>query len=470
MAFMRRGLRQSSIGLLIVVLALVSAPGASGTSHLLPCVGGGIKTLQDAGNSSGTVLVTWQEVREGPDETCASSVAEAAIGSPATGFAESPISKPGVLARPTGVFLDHAGDGWIVGTQEKLTAFTRYGPIYRNSGAWLDFRPPGGAFRAPIALPAAHSDVEPFIVGDGAGTVLLGWNVAGRGAYLQWGDRTGGLSRPHFFRRLSISSLGIDDRGEALIAGQRTGGGKRAADVLISGRARGFSRPRLLARAPRTPPRQLVPSFVTPPLVRVGPEGQALVMWQLNPDPGPDEDTRMLVYRSPTGRLAKPIRYPYFRLPESENPGELETAAIDADGRAAFLVTEDFSAYLNTLTPDGHIDRLHQPLTPGKDLSFGFDETLAANAAGEFVAAWSRAGSIEYTQGREPTALPAAQTISTRRGAIDVGPLVTISQSGEATAVWERLLSLRPPEQAIEVQTLTAGATPVQIALHQPRR
>jgi hypothetical protein len=427
-----------------------------------------MKTLQDSGNSNGAVLVTWQEAREGSEETCASSVAEAAIGSPATGFIDTgPISKPGALARPTGVFIDDAGDGWIVGTRETFTGFIRYGPTYRDSGAWLAFRPAGGVFRAAVALAASSANVEPFLVGDGAGTVLVGWNVLGRGAYLQWGDPSGRLSAPQFFKGLSVSSLGIDDQGAALIAGQQTARAKRPVDLLISGRAGRFSRPRLLARAPRTPPRQETPATLSPPTVRVGPAGQALVMWQLNPDPGPHEEERMLAYRSPTGKLGKPIRYPYYQLPEAENPGELRLAALDGNGRAAFLVDEDFRAYLTTLTADGRIDQLREPLTPGKDLSLGV-ASVAANAAGEFVVAWTRGGSIEYTLGTEPTALPVAQAISTPPGATDLGALVTISQTGEATAVWPRLFSLTPREEAIEAQTLAPGATPVQIAFHKP--
>jgi hypothetical protein len=429
-----------------------------------------MKTLQDSGNSSGAVLVTWQEAREGSDETCASSVAEAAIGSPATGFADAgPVSKPGTLARPTGVFMDDAGDGWIVGTREVFKGFLRYGPIYRDSGAWLAFRPAGGAFRSPVALSASNTDVEPFIAGDGAGTVLVGWNIVGRGAYLLWGDSSGRLSAPHFFRGLQISSLGIDDRGAALIAGARTGHGVPRVDLLISGRGGRFSRPRVLARAPRTPPRQATPSTITPPTVRVGPGGQALVTWRVNARPETSEGAAMLAYRFPTGELAKPIRYPYYRLPESQNPGELRAAAVAGNGRAAFLVDEDFRAYLSVLTPDGRVDQLHQPLTPSRDLSL-LAGSLAANATGEFVAAWTRHDSIEYTLGNNLAALPAAQAISTPPAASDVEPLVTISQTGEAAAVWLRLLSLAPPEEAIEAQSLAPGAAPVQIALHKPLR
>lgn len=174
----------------------------------------------------------------------------------------------------------------------------------------------------------------------------------------------------------------------------------------------------------------------------------------------------MLAYRSPTGKLGKPIRYPYYRLPESENPGELRLAALDGNGRAAFLVDEDFRAYLTTLTADGRVDRLRQPLTPGKDLSLGV-ASVAANAAGEFVASWTRGGSIEYTLGIEPTARWPKRS-ALRPEATDFGALVTISQTGEAAAVWPRLFSLTPREEAIEAQTLTPGATPVQIAFHKP--
>jgi hypothetical protein len=426
-----------------------------------------MKTLQDSGNSSGTVLVTWQETRESSGETCASSVAEAAIGSPSAGFIDTgSISKPGVLAKPTGVFLDNAGDGWIVGTRVRFDGFVRYGPTYRDSGAWLAFRPAGGTFRAPVALPAANENVEPFIVGDAAGTVLVGWNTA-TGARLEWGGPSGRLSEPHFFKGLSLSSLGIDDRGAALIAGQRTERARRPVDQLISGRAGRFSRPRVLARVPRTPPQQETQATLSPPAVRVGPAGQALVMWALDPDPGPHGEERMLAYRSPAGKLGKPIRYPFHRLPEPENPGELRLAALDGNGRAAFLVEEDFRAYLTTLSPDGRPDRFHQPLTTGKDLSLG-GASLAANAAGEFVAAWTSRGSIDYTLGTEPTALPEAHTIGTPPGATDFGALVTIAQTGEATAVWPRLFSLTPREEAIEAQTLAPGAAPIQIAFHRP--
>lgn len=426
-----------------------------------------MKTLQDSGNSSGAVLVTWQEAREGSEETCASSVAEATIGSPATGFADAGlVSKPGALARPTGVFLDDAGDGWVVGTREKFTGFIRYGPTYRDSGAWLAFRPAGGAFRATVALPVSNADVEPFIAGDGAGTVLVGWN-AGRGAYLLWGDPSGKLSVPHFFRGIQISSLGIDDRGAALIAGARTRRGVPLVDLLISGRGGRFSRPRVLARPPRTPPDQVTPSTISPPTVRMGPGGQALVTWRVYPQPETAEPERMLAYRFPTGRLAKPIRYPFYRLPEPQNPGELRAAAVDGEGRAGFVVDEEGRAYLNTLTPGGQVERLHQPLTGARDLMMWVG-TLAANAGGEFAAAWTRGDSIEYTLGSDLTALPSPQALDTPPGAIDFEPLVTIGQTGKATVVWRRLFSLTPREEAIEAQSLTPGAAPVQIAFHKP--
>jgi hypothetical protein len=427
-----------------------------------------MKTLQDSGNAGGTVLIAWQETREGSGETCASSTAEAAIGSPATGFLDvGAVSKPGVLARPTGIFLDDAGDGWIVGTTEKFAGSSRYGPTYRDSGAWLAFRPAGGVFRAPVALTASTSVVEPFIAGDGAGTVLVGWNVLGKGAHLMWGSPSGQLSAPRVFHGLSVSSLGVDARGNALIAGQRTPRGERAEDLLIEGHAGRFSHPRVFARAPRTPPRQETPATLSPPAVRVGPSGQALVMWQLDPDPGPHEEELMLAYRSAAGRLVRPVRYPYYRLPESENPGELRLAALDGKGRAAFLVDEDFRAYLNTLAATGLIGRLRQPLTPERDFSLGVS-SVAANAAGEFAATWIRGGSIDYTLGSEPAALPEAQAISTPPGATDLGALVTIGQAGEATAVWLRLFSLTPREEAIEAQALAPGAAPVQITFHTP--
>jgi hypothetical protein len=425
-----------------------------------------METLQDSGNSSGTLLVSWQEVREGSEETCASSVAEAAIGSPATGFAETSVSKMGVLARPTGVFLDDAGDGWIVGTREKFHGFVRYGPTYQNSGAWLAFRPAGGVFRPAVALSVSKADIEPFIVGDGAGAVLVGWNTD-EGAELQWGDRTGRLFAPHFFRSLTVSSLGIDDRGVALIAGRRTPRGKRPVDLLINGRLGGFSHPDLLARAPRTPPWQETPATLSPPTVRVGPAGQALIMWQFDPDPGPHEEERMLVYRSPAGKLGRPIRYPGYRLPEPENPGELRLAALDGSGRAALLVDEDSRAYLTTFSPTGRLDRLRQPLTASKDFTLGV-ASVAANAAGEFVATWIRHGSIQYALGTEPAALPAPEAITAPPGASDFDGLVTISRTGEAVAVWRRLFSLTPREEAIEAQTLAPGAAPIQIAFHKP--
>ncbi len=85
------------------------------------------------------------------------------------------------------------------------------------------------------------------------------------------------------------------------------------------------------------------------------------------------------------------------------------------------------------------------------------------------MAAWTRGGSIDYTLGTEPRT-HWAQAISTPPGATDLGAFVTINQTGEATAVWLRLFSLTPREEAIEAQTLAPGAAAIQIAFHKPLR
>jgi hypothetical protein len=433
-------------------------------------VGGGIKTLQDSGNGAGTVLVTWQEVREGSEETCASSVAEAALGSPSAGFVNvGPISKPGLLARPTGVFLDGAGDGWIVGTRELFTGFTRYGPAYRNSGAWLAYRPAGDAFRAPVALPAGGAATEPFIVGDQAGAVVVGWNHVGKGADLVWGSASGTVSKPVFLPELSVSSLGIDETGHVVVGGEFTGRREGRAALLLTGHAGRFSRPRVIARAPHTPPHQEFPSTIGGPIVRVGPNGQAIITWDVSPNP--DEESRhMLAYRYPNGKLTRPGHYPDPLSWEVANPGEFNTATVDATGRATLYIEHGDRGYTLSVSAGGHFGprrRLvtREPSPPGGPSR----PSLAGDASGELALGWGTGhNNIEYTLGSDLTGFPLPQLITPPAGLSDGEPLVTISQAGEATAVWLRVAKPVAREQAIEAQALTPGASPIQIAVHTP--
>lgn len=467
---MKRTLPPPSACVLLAWALLVSTSPALGSSYLTPCVGGGIKTLQDSGNAGGDVLVTWQEAREGSHETCASSVAEAALGSTSTGFADvGPVSKPGELSRPTGVFLDGAGDGWIVGTREVFTGFTRYGPAYQNSGAWLAFRPAGGAFRAPVTLPAGRAVVEPFLVGDQAGTVVVGWNVPGKGAYLVWGDSAGRLSKRHFFQGLSIYSLGIDESGHLLVGGEPTGRREGRAILLVAGYAGRFSRPRIVARAPHTPPHQEFRSTVGGPILRVGPNRQAIVAWDVNPDPAGSEARAMISYRSPNGALTKPVRYPYGLRGDGHDPAEVNNVTVDGAGRATLLIERDNRFYTITVAPGGRVGPPRRLLAPeAGPASHVGEPTLSGNASGALALAWATEHSIDYTLGSDLTGFPAAQMIAPPPAMSDVDPQLTISADGTVTAVWLRLLSLAPPEQAIEAQSLTPGASPIQIALHRP--
>jgi hypothetical protein len=434
-------------------------------------VGGGIKTLQDSGNGGGTVLVTWQEVREGSEETCASSVAEAALGSPNAGFVNvGPISKPGLLARPTGVFLDGAGDGWIVGTRELFTGFTRYGPAYRDSGAWLAFRPAGGAFRAPVALPAGGAATEPFIVGDQAGAVVVGWNHVGKGADLVWGSASGTVSKPAFLPELSISSLGIDETGHVLAGAEFTGRREGRAALLLTGHAGRFSRPRVIAQAPRTPPHQEFPSTIGGPIVRVGPNGQAIITWDVSPNPD-DETRHMVAYRFPNGKLTKPARSRYeLHRGALHSPAEFTTAVVDGTGRATLFVEHGSRGYTLSVTAGGHFGPLRRLVTREPSPPGGPSRpSVAGNASGELALGWgTRHKNLEYTLGSDLTGFPPPELIAPSAEMSDAEPMLTISEAGEATAVWLQLAKAFGREQMIEAQALTPGASPIQIAVHTP--
>jgi hypothetical protein len=442
---------------------------AWGNTYLAPCVGGGIRTLLAAGNAGGEALVSWQETREASGQTCASSFAEAAVGSTSAGFAGmGAISEPGVLSRPTGVFLDGAGDGWIVGVHEIFSpGENRYGPVYGDSGAWLAFRPAGGAFRAPVALPVGSTGADPFIAGDQAGAVVVGWN-AGRGAYLAWGSSSGALSEPRFYGGgLSVSAVGVDEAGQALIAGYFPGKEQGARSVfLITGSAGSFSRPRILARVPRSPRRQQFPSILGAPSMGLGPNGQAVIAWNYDRYPASNGGYEMLAYRYADGRITKPVRftrYTLFRESKTIGSGEPSTVTVNAAGQATIVTSDSQGLHELTIAPDGRFGASR--LLTSQEV-FGVD--LTGNAAGDTALAWQTHNTIEFTLADSLAGFGAPQAITPAPGTNDFEQLVTIGENGQATDIWISAAKLPAREDTIEAQALTRGAPAIQIAQSQP--
>lgn len=181
------------------------------------CGGHGISAPLAATNGRGETLLVWKYGRESAGGFCESTVADAVVGSASAGFAGlGTISEPSKLSYATGVSLDGAGDGWVVGLHEMYAGSNKYGPDFETSGVWAAFRPAGAGFRAPVELPIKSpvQETEAWVAGNRAGRTLLAWSNYS-GTYLAFGTSTGVISKPTFIGGgFRIAGLGVDESGE----------------------------------------------------------------------------------------------------------------------------------------------------------------------------------------------------------------------------------------------------------------
>lgn len=424
-----------------VVSLLVLAAPASGYSRS-PCESG-VSYPVAASNDAGETLVAWQQARGEERGLCFASAAMAAVGSAKGGFpTTSTVSAPGDLSFPTGAFIDDDGDAWVVGVDEhEVPGGHKYEVPYDRAGAWVTFRPAGGDFRAPVQLPTGRAPVDSVLIaGDRSGATLLAWSSE-RGTYIAWGTATGTISRTTFIGKdFTVSSVGVDERGEALIVGYYPDPRLEGADsiAVLSSLAFGrLSRPHIVARRGRYRTLGL-------PVLAVGPNGSAIIAWEApntpefgSPSPTPD----MLIYRTAKGRFNKPIRFAdnflHFpgraTFPHSNEAVEPELAAVDSAGRAVIVTDTEHGVEEMLITSHGRADRRRRVGGTIDD-----DPALASNTAGLTTIAWPEGsnGTIDVVSGNIRGTKRQLQNI-TAREAISSEPVVPVMNAeGGATVVW----------------------------------
>lgn len=407
--------------------------------------------------------MVWQDGQRSEGGYCESAVADAAVGSTNAGFAGlGTISAPNELSYATGVSLDGADDGWVIGLHEVYAGSNKYGADFEKSGVWAAFRPAGGGFRAPVELPikgGATQETEAWVAGNQAGKTLLGWSTD-TGAYLAYGTSTGVISKPTFIGGgFHIAGLGVDESGQGIVVGYYYA---RERDevvpiaVVTTGASGSFSRPHVLAHLLRNARKRLI-GYYEPPLVAIGPRGNAVIAWETTWENRHAEDEfsgpNLLIYRQASGRFDKPVRLPGGFL-ESE-----DVAAVDAAGRA--IIVSPTTNYLQEIavSPNDRVGR------PNRLWGYvGYPE-VASNAQGQAVVAWG--GSIPFVYGvlgntRGKDGKPQTITSSPSLGDTISQVTPTMSPQGVATVFWVE----RPKkeETILYARAIAAGAQTVKVA------
>jgi hypothetical protein len=452
---------------LLVLIAIAVAASASEGYVRFSCGGHGISSTLTATNGQGETLVVWQDGQQSGGGYCESTVADAAVGSASTGFASlGTISSPNELSYATGVSLDGTGDGWVIGLHEVYAGSNKYGPDFEKSGVWAAFRPAGGGFRAPVELPIkgrAMQETEAWVAGNRAGKTLLAWSTDA-GAYVAFGTSTGAVSKPTFIGGgFHIAGLGVDESGRALVVGYYYA--KEADEVVriatvTAGTSGSFSGPHILIRRLRNSRKRLI-GYFEPPLVAIGPHGNAVIAWKTiwenrhggDEFPGPS----LLLYRQASGRFEKPVRLPGGFL-ESE-----DAAAVDGAGRA--IMVSPTTNYLQEIavSPDDRVGRPHRLWS-----YVGYPE-VASNAQGQAVVAWG--GFIPFVYGvlgntRGKDGKPQTITSSPSLGDTISAVTPTMSPQGVATVFWVE--QPKKEETILYARAVAAGAQPVKVASGEP--
>jgi hypothetical protein len=431
-----------------------------------------------AANADGATLIAWQDTQK-ESEACFRSVAVAAIGSASGGLAPlGPITagERGELSQPTGAFLDRDGDGWVVGENAVPIPVKYYGWSLRTSGAWYAYRPTGGRFRHPVALPD-WSFQAPLLAGDQAGATVIAWNTS-RGADLAWGTPAGGLTKPvSYGRGLSIVGVGVDESGRALIVGYYSDprANRTATEiVVITGRHGRFSRPRVIATRPRDIRRGFL-GFLGIPVMAAGPDGQAVIAWASSFHP--EELARgwdTIVYRHADGDFSKPARFASGFLQERGPEEEPNKGVVDGTGRALIISAGERGLWEVAVAANGRASPPRRILSPAADYPL-----ISANALGatSILVEEGRdedpVGPIEVLLGNTSGANRAPETIPLSEETRSREPLTIMSPDGIATVIWaiEPQWSQTPRENeeaTIDALTIAPGSQPRLIAHGEP--
>lgn len=410
----------------------------------------------------GEMLVAWTEVTSGAPEweeqkVCGSAVTRVAVGSPQAGFEDlGAVSGPVGMSIPTGVAIDEAGAGWVIGTHNAPTWATRYGLEWEWTSAWVAFRPPSTHFQPAFKLPSKGIVTElPKVAEDAAGVTLFAWDTE-RGAYLAWGEPNGTVTRPRFFaHHLRVSEIGVNDQGDALVIGYYGLPRSETATsiVAITAPAYGmFSRPHLIAAEPRAARGRVRTEFKAP-FAAVGPTGAAVIIWETWREiPKAAEGPSLLVYREADGRYTRRRSIAKEFLNLRSIPAQ---ATIDAAGGALILRPTDHGWREVTVMPGGRLGRERQ--VPEGNI----DPVLAGNEHGETVIAVGQSHSILALSGNTLGALPTSLTIPAP-DENSPAPVVAIDGHGHATAIW--MESPGHGVTLVKVSTIASSAQSLQIA------
>lgn len=423
-----------------------------------------------AEDGAGQILVSWERLHlEG--ESCPGSVTRAAIGSTSGGFTALGTIDTGSsdFAAPTGAYLDEDGNSWLVGVHERL-AYNRYGQIEQGTGAWYVFRPAGGAFQAPVSLPADRGQ-QPTIAGDQAGQVVVAWNTE-QGAYVAWGAPGGGLSPAvHYGGGLQLTRATIDEGGQALLVGYYPDARQfhdAKAIVVITGSAGHLSSPQVIARRSHRAGRHPL-GVLSQPILATGPQGQAMIAWTAASSAGfPASGSDLLVYRSADGRFDMPVRFATGLALQASEEHALTApnlATLDAAGQGLIIAGTLASGFREITVTAAGIPSRPSPILR----STGSQPVLADDAAGETAIVWSeRTGvdgplTLKALLGTTQQAALALESVPLPQppGSASGNPIAVIGAAGPATAIWTE--GPAGEVTAVDARNLTSAAETVQI-------
>lgn len=445
------------------MLALVHAA----TSWALRGCEYGVRDPLAASGGAGETLVAWTEVTsdaaEGDEaEVCDSSVTQAAVGSPETGFTDmGTLSAPDLMSAPTGAVVNEAGSAWVIGVHNAVVGANKYGLDWAWTSAWLAFRPPGGGFREPIKLPTRGQLVDaPLVASNRAGVALFAWDTA-RGTYLAWGTPSGAVTAPRFVgHRFRVAGIGVSERGEALAVGYyitRASPDEATAIVSLVGPAYGaFSTPRAIATESRNARGRVVGRFERP-LVAIGATGSAVIVWETWRElPRESLGPSRLIYRYADGRFTRPRKLPKKFL----NLGVGAPAAtVDAAGRALIVRDSEQGWREVAVMPGGRIG-LERRLAA----AVYNEPRLAGNELGETAIGESGIGSelgIRTIFGDTSGGPETSQTFAIAHKVVGA-PAMTIDRQGDVTAIW-----VEEPQRGtsvLDTRVVAPGAETIQIA------
>lgn len=454
-------LKALAVGLMALA-AVLAAPAASDGYIRFTCGGHGYSSLLSTTSDRDETLLVWEKGQESQDGFCESTIAEAAVGSTSSGFgALGMISNTGKLSYATGVSLDEAGDGWVIGLHEAYSGSNRYGPHFEPSGAWAAFRPAGSGFHAPVELPfKGEPPSAAWVAGNRAGRTLLAWSTPD-GSYLSLATNAGVVSKPTFIGRgFQVSAVGVAESGRAVVVGYYGSKSFEAIKIAaVTTNASGsFSRPQVLVNRPRNVSKHLIGHFEQP-IAAVGPRGNAVIAWETDwverrseeEFSGPNE----LMYLQANGHFDKPVRLASRFL---DSPGE---GAVDHTGGAVVISANvDHGLREDTVSPGGRVGQER------KLWGFVDEVSMAGNEFGRIAIGWvDGAQRLGVIVGNIKGVDDKPQLITTPH---EVGLELTVAMNaqGVATVFWVEKPA--KDQTILYAQSITPGAQPVEIASSEP--